>query len=43
MNVEAFLNSLPIMGYGMLGIFAVTAVIILAMTLLSKIPDKKDK
>lgn len=43
MNVEAFLDSLPIMGYGMLGIFAVTAVIILSMTLLGKIPDKKDK
>lgn len=33
-NVEAFVDTLPIMGLGMVGIFAVTAVIILAMTVL---------
>ncbi len=42
-DIPAFLNTLPIMGYGMLGIFAVTVVIILVMTLLGKIPEKKDK
>ncbi len=42
-TVDTFLKSLPIMGYGMLGIFAVTAVIILVMTLLAKIPDKSGK
>lgn len=33
-NVEAFVDTLPIMGLGMVGIFAVTAVIIIAMTVL---------
>ena len=42
-NVDGFLKTLPIMGYGMLGIFVVTVVIIAVMTLLGKIPEKKDK
>lgn len=37
MNIEAFLQSLPLMGKGMLGIFLVTGVIILAMVLLNKL------
>ena len=36
MNINAFLETLPVMGKGMLGIFAVTVVIILAMMLLNK-------
>ena len=42
-NVENFLNALPIMGYGMLGIFVVTAVIIGVVYLLNKIPEKPGK
>ena len=34
MNIQAFLDTLPLMGKGMLGIFLVTAVIIAAMYLL---------
>jgi len=41
MSVEKLLNALPIMGYGMLGIFAVTGVIIGVVYLLKMIPDKK--
>lgn len=42
MNVEAFMDTLPIMGLGMLGIFVVTAVIIFAMYALNAIfKDKK--
>ncbi len=41
-NVQAFLDTLPIMGIGMLGIFAVTAVIIGVISLLGKLSDKKD-
>ncbi len=37
MNIEAFLQSLPLMGKGMLGIFLVAGVIILAMVLLNKL------
>ena len=37
MNIEAFLQSLPLMGKGMLGIFLVTGVIILTMVLLNKL------
>ena len=33
-NFEAFLETLPIMGLGMVGIFAVTAVIIVTMMVL---------
>lgn len=41
-DVAEFLNTLPIMGLGMLGIFAVTAVIILSMYALNALfKDKK--
>lgn len=43
MNVQYLLESLPIMGYGMLGIFVVTGVIIGVVYLLKLIPDKSDK
>lgn len=36
MKFEAFLKTLPIMAKGMLGIFAVTCVIILVMLALNK-------
>ena len=36
LNVGAMLETLPIMGYGMLGIFIVTGVIILVVSLLNK-------
>lgn len=43
-DVTAFLNSLPIMGKGMLGIFVVTLVMILGIYLLNRIfRPKKDK
>ena len=42
-SVEKFLNALPIMGTGMLGIFSVTLVIIAVVYLLNKIPDKNNK
>ena len=35
LNVEAFLETLPVMGLGMLGIFLVTIVIILTMVILA--------
>ena len=37
LNVQAFLQTLPIMGKGMLGIFIVTAVIVLCVTALNKL------
>ncbi len=37
---EAFVTSLPIMGKGMLGIFIVTAIIVLVIYLLNKITSK---
>ena len=41
-NVQALLESLPRMGYGMLGIFIAVAVIILTVVVLGKIfPVKK--
>ena len=41
-NLQALLESLPMMGYGMLGIFIAFAVIILAVIILGKIfPAKK--
>ena len=40
-NVEYLLDALPIMGYGMLGIFVVTGIIIGVVYLLKMIPDKK--
>ncbi len=42
-DFPAFVASLRYMGQGMLGIFAVTLVIILAIVLLNKITAKKDK
>jgi hypothetical protein len=44
MNIEAFLNSLPVMGIGMLSIFLVIGIIVLCTSLLSVVfPGKKDK
>lgn len=40
-NVDGFLNSLPIMFYGMLGIFIVTFIIIITVILVNKLGDKK--
>lgn len=40
-NVEYFLNSLPYMGKGMLGIFIVTAVVVMVVNALNSMPDKK--
>ncbi len=42
-NLEYFLSSLPYMGKGMLGIFVVTAVVVLVVNTLNNIPEKKDK
>lgn len=41
MNVELFLETLPIMAKGMLFIFIVTAVIIISIVLLNKITSTK--
>ena len=41
LHIDKFMESLPIMGQGMLGIFVVCIIIILAMMILSKFPDKK--
>ena len=41
LNIDAFMNSLPLMGKGMLGIFAVTIVIILMIALLNKVTSVK--
>lgn len=38
---DAFLNSLPIMGKGMLGIFIATAIMVLLMYLLTRITKTK--
>ncbi len=40
-NIGAFLDSLRYMAIGMVGIFAVTLVIILSMVLLNKFTSKK--
>ena len=42
-NVQAFLDSLPIMGMGMVGIFIVTVIIIVVVSLLNKITGKFEK
>lgn len=42
-NFDYLLNSLPIMGKGMLGIFIVTAVIVTVVNALNSMPDKKNK
>lgn len=41
-NVQAFLDSLPIMGIGMAGIFIVTLIIVIAVNLLNKLTAPKD-
>ena len=41
MNIDLFLDTLPIMLKGMVGIFIVTGVIILIMILLNKLTAKK--
>ena len=43
MNVELFLQTLPIMGMEMLGIFAVILVIILVVAALNKLTAPKEK
>jgi hypothetical protein len=40
---ETLLTTLPIMGMGMLGIFVVTCVIVLAVVILSKLGKEKDE
>jgi len=42
MHVDAFLETLPIMGKGMLGIFVVTAVIIVVTVVLNKLTEEKE-
>lgn len=42
MNVDLFLDTLPIMLKGMLGIFAVTALIILVIVILNHIKAKPE-
>ncbi|MBP3300995.1 MAG: oxaloacetate decarboxylase [Clostridia bacterium] len=41
--MDGVLDALPYMGYGMVGIFLVTGVIILTVSLLNKLTNKKDK
>ena len=41
-DINAFLGSLPYMGKGMLGIFIITAVIIIAVLLINKIGNIKN-
>ena len=43
MNVNAFLNTLPIMGRGMLGIFAVMLVIFLLILVLNACSRRKNR
>ena len=41
-NFDAFINTLPVMGFGMLGIFAVISAISLVVWFLAKVfPNKK--
>ncbi len=42
-DFDALLETLPIMGMGMLGIFIVTGVIILIVMLLNKLTSDSDK
>jgi len=37
MRIDLLLNVLPVMGWGMLGIFIVTSIIIAVVTLLNKL------
>ena len=41
-SVEKMMQALPLMGKGMLGIFVVTAVIILLVMLLNRLTHRKD-
>lgn len=41
MNINAFLETLPVMAKGMLGIFAVTIIIVIAMMLLNKFTSEE--
>lgn len=43
MNIEAFLFTLPYMAKGMLGIFTVTAILILGIVILNKCTSRPDK
>ena len=43
MNFEAFLQTLPIMGKGMAGIFLVTGVIVLCILIRGKAGNKPEK
>ncbi|MBO5410012.1 MAG: hypothetical protein J6A60_01995 [Clostridia bacterium] len=40
-SLENLLGSLPYMGKGMLGIFIVTAVVVMVVNALNSMPDKK--
>ena len=40
MRVDLLMDALPVMGYGYLGIFIVTAVIIVVVSLLNKLGNK---
>ncbi len=42
MNMDLFMNALPVMGFGYLGVFIVTIVIVLVVSLLNRIGSKKD-
>ena len=42
MNIELFLETLPMMGKGLLGIFIVTGIIILCITILNKLTAEKE-
>ena len=43
LHVQAFMDSLPIMAMGMAGVFIVTAIIIVVVSLLNNITGKSDK
>ena len=43
MHVDAFLQTLPIMGKGMTGIFLVTGVIVFCILILGKTGNKPEK
>ncbi len=42
-HVDKLIQTLPIMGMGMLGIFVVTGVIILCITLLNRLAAQKNR
>ncbi len=42
-NVDAFLETLPIMGKGMLGIFLVTLTIVISIMILNKLTSNNKK